>query len=273
MENLETLVQLWRGQPPQQVTLGKLKTDPAYQPRNHFLAPYKDRTRLVNESEAHIARLADRLALGDLDPLLAAQIEGKLFIVDGHHRLKAYKRVGRGTVPVHVLPMSAEQAGMASKLVNCSGVKLAMHSEQSRECAWQTLAVMTRRARQRTPEGFSARAFALQYGTTKDTVCRMLKRLPEVNPKEYQPEACDCGTGWPQWKNVKGNATRDRYDDVPLDTRERHRDEQRAAKVAAMIDKDGVDAFLRSITLLRDEAVTEAATQLAEVMPGDPLDY
>jgi hypothetical protein len=118
--------------------------------------------------------------------------------------------------------MSAELAGMASKLVNCSGVKLAMHAEQSRECAWQTLAVMTHCGQREAPQEFSARAFALQYGTTKDTVCRMLKRLREVNPKEYQPEACDCGTGWPQWRNVKGNATRDRYEDLPIDTRERH---------------------------------------------------
>jgi hypothetical protein len=43
--------------------------------------------------------------------------------------------------------------------------------------------------------------------------------------------------------------------------------------MATMIEKDGMDAFLRSISLLRHEAVIEAAAQLAEVIPSDASGY
>lgn len=273
MENVGALLAHWQEQQPQQIALGKLKADPAYQPRDPRLAPFKERARLERESEDHIARLATHSAHGELEPLLVAQVAQVLYVVDGHHRLKAHKRASRRTAAVRILTVTAEQARMVSKLVNCSGAKLTMHAEQSRECAWQTLAYLTGYGRWGLPDRVSLRDFGDTYGTAHETVRRMLRKLSQVNRDDYTADACDAGTGWPQWKHVKGNAIRGRFADVAEDVRERHRDEKRAAKLAAMIDRDGTEAFLRSLAMLENEAVTAAAEQLTEALADDIADY
>jgi filamentous hemagglutinin len=43
-------------------------------------------------------------------PIVAAEVEDRLIIVDGHHRAQAAIRAGIGEVPVRVAPVNAEQA-------------------------------------------------------------------------------------------------------------------------------------------------------------------
>lgn len=261
LQKLEALLSAWRTTAPQEVPLGRLKEAEAYQPRNVRLAPYRDRGRLESASEAHIEDLAAKLADGhDLEPLLVARIGGELFLIDGHHRLRAYRRERRRSVPVRIRESSEAEALLASKAANCDGVKLPMHAEQKREAAWQYLALRTGRGRNGLPEGESLRDIARTFGAGKSTVARMARRLPTVAAGDFPPEACDPGTDWPQWKHVKGNAPRDAFADAP----ESAKDAQRATKLAAMIERDGIDAFLRSLRLLEAEAIAEAADRLAE---------
>jgi hypothetical protein len=77
-----------------------------------------------------------------LEPLLVAEIEGRLGVVDGHHRLKAYRRAQRETIPAPVMPMNRQQAVLVSKLLNCADRALEMHPEQRRDVAWQYLVVV-----------------------------------------------------------------------------------------------------------------------------------
>jgi len=273
-ERLESLLAEWRAIEPQQATLGHIEQAEAYQPRNNRLAPYKDRGRLEDASEAHVADLASKLGDGrDLDPLLVARIDGTLYLIDGHHRMKAYRRAGRQSVPVRIRDSTLADALTASKAVNCDGVKLPMHAEQRREAAWQYLAMLTMQGRRDLPEGESQRGIGRTFGVGKDTIGAMLRKLPKVNPGDYSADACDPGTDWPQWRIVKGNAWRDAFADVPEDLRERHKDERRAAKLARLIDSDGLDAFLRSLRLLEVEAVTTAADRLAEAGGSEGDDY
>lgn len=273
MEKLETLLARWRCLEPQAVPLGRLKSHPMFQPRDTRLAPYRDRGRLESESERHVDDLASKLEDGrDLEPVLAARIDGKLWLIDGHHRLKAYRRRQRSTVPARIMDTTRDAALMVSKAVNCDGVKLPMHAEQKREAAWQYLAMRTNRGRRELPDGESLRAIGRTFGVGKDTMARMHREyVPKVNPSDYSAEACDPGTGWPQWKHVKGNAWRDAFDDADGEARERHKDERRAAKLATMIERDGLDAFLRSVRLLAVEAASIAAEQL-EAAHGDTAD-
>ncbi|AUZ55375.1 hypothetical protein B1L07_10050 [Stenotrophomonas acidaminiphila] len=186
--------------------------------------------------------------------------------------MKAYRRARRLSVPVRVRGTTRAEALMVSKMVNCDGAKLPLHRDQQRESAWQYLAAATSQGRRGLPEGESLRSIGGAFGVDKSTVGRMVKRLPQVSPADYQPDACDPGTGWPQWKHVRGNACRDRFADVPEDVRERHRDERRAAQMAKIIERDGRDAFLRSLRLLADDAISEAGERLAEVYEGE-ADY
>jgi ParB-like chromosome segregation protein Spo0J len=274
MENLESLLAHWRLQEPQRVSLGSLRTDPAFQPRDVTLAPFRDRGRLEAESARHVEQLTRALSgAGELEPLLAARIGGKLIVVDGHHRLAAHRRSGRSHVLARVLETTTESALFVSKLANCGGAKLLMHAEQQRECAWQYLARVTMRGRLPLAPGQSTRTLAALFGTSHDTISKMVQKLPKVDLGDYQTEAHDPGTAWPRWKYVKGNAWRDAFAEVSADARERHRDERRAGKLAALIDRDGMDAVLRSLRLLNQEALIEAAEKLAE-SSGDPTaDY
>lgn len=270
MEKLETLLVEWRSTTPQHVPTGSVKSSTAFQPRDTRLAPYADRTRLEAESERHVADLARALSGGrELDPLLVARIGGTLTVVDGHHRLKAYHREQRATIPVCIMDTTERMALLVSKLANCDGAKLPMHDEQRRECLWQYLAAATLQGRRVLPDGLSLRKLADRFGPSHATVSAMLKRLPQVTQSDYSEDACDPGTGFPRWMYVKGNAFRDAYADMPQEQQERHRDERRAAKIAAIIGRDGLAAFLRSLRLLELEAVDQAAESLAAAHAGE----
>ncbi len=272
-QKLEALLSEWRALEPQEVALGQLREAEGFQPRNVRLAPFKDRGRLESASEAHIDDLAAKLADGrDLEPLLVARIDGALFLIDGHHRLRAYRRERRRSVPARIRESTQAEALLASKAVNCDGVKLPMHAEQKREAAWQYLAMQTARGRLELPGGDSLRGIARTFGVSKSTLSRMAQRLPSVTLGDYSADACDPGTGWPQWKHVKGNAWRDAAAEVPEDVRERHRDERRAAQLGKIIDRDGLEPFLRSLRLLEVEGIAEAADRLAEAH-GEAADY
>jgi len=190
----------------QRQPLAVLKTDDTFQPREARVVPFKDQVKGERRSEEHIGTM--RLALEaahsiELEPVLVAQVEGVLYVVDGHHRLKAYSRAQRETIPARVLPMTRTGAVLVSKLVNCSERALEMHPEQKRDAAWQYLAAVTHRGARGLPEGESLRAIAGRFGIGKDTVRTMLRKLPDVNPRDWQGAALDSGTGWPRWKDIR----------------------------------------------------------------------
>ncbi len=274
-EKLETLLAAWRAVEPQQVALGKLKEDPMFQPRNLRLIPYADRGRQEAASENHVADLAAKLTNGrELEPLLVARIDGKLWLIDGHHRLKAYRRQQRRTVPVRIMDADQTTALMVSKVVNCDGVKLPLHTRQKADGAWQYLAHVTARGRLPLPGGESQHSLERTFGVPRTTIRRMLKRLPTIKLSEFGPEACDAGTGWPQWRQCCGNAWKSFCDDVPEDKREQHLIERTAARLAAIKDKTGAEVFLKALKALQDEAIAEAADKLAEAeATEDAADY
>jgi hypothetical protein len=138
------------------VPLADLKTDEALQPRDSRIVPFREKEQVESRSEASIDLLFQVLMASlsvELEPLLATEMDGRLWVVDGHHRLKAYRRAKRETAPVRAMPMERQRAVLVSKLVNCVGRALEMHSEQRRDAAWQYLNAITRQATQPLPEG------------------------------------------------------------------------------------------------------------------------
>ncbi|WP_181302236.1 ParB/RepB/Spo0J family partition protein [Rhodanobacter sp. PCA2] len=193
------------------VAITELRTDDALQPRDIRLVPYAERTRTEGRSEDHIGTMLLALRASaevQLEPLLLAEIDGSLFVVDGHHRLKAYQRAQRETIPARVMPMKHHMAVMVSQLVNCEGRSLEMHQEQRRESAWQYLAHVTQRGARGLPAGESMRTIAARFGIpTHVTISNMLRRLPTVSPQDFTTEAHNPGTGFPQWRHVRGPRT------------------------------------------------------------------
>jgi ParB-like chromosome segregation protein Spo0J len=192
--------------------------------------------------------------------VLVADVGGGLFVVDGHHRLKAYRRAQRETIPARVYPMDRHRAVVVSKLVNCGERALEMHPEQCRDAAWQYLAAVTRRGAMKLPPGDSCRTLAGRFGIGKDTVSNMLRKLPKVNPTDYAG-ALDPGTGWPRWRTVREGPAGWKQDLEEMDVEQvtQHRAEAMAKKIGALMDSDTPEVFRRALLLLKIEAQLEAA--------------
>lgn len=276
MEKIKRTLAKWRELPPEPLPLASIETDPALQPRADDAVSYRDRLRLEQASDEHIAHMRALVEVRSIDtePVLVAKCGGRLLLVDGHHRLEAYRRAGRETIPARVLAIDRRAAVMASKLVNADATKLPMHLEQKRDALWQYLAEVT--ARGRLPLPASLREIAATFGVPNTTAQRMAKKVAKIDARDYSPEACDPGTGWPRWRHAKGNAPRDRFADVPLETRQRAQAERLAAKVAKLWADAGPEVAELAAGLLRAEGRDDVADLLDAVEDaavGDPDDY
>jgi len=258
MENLDTLLTQWRSIEPAMIEIINIKVDPAFQPRNERLPPFKDQGRMHKTSQHHEDILTGKLGDGrELDPLLIARIDGCLYLIDGHHRLAAYQREVRTHVPACVRDSTELEAFKASLAVNCDYLKLPMHPEQCREAAWQYIAILTKKGKREWPKDISRRDIGRTFGVSHDTIATMAQRAVKVNIADFTPEACHPGTRWPHWKWVKGNAWRDIFNDVSTDIREQHRVERLAIKYGKDIEKYGFDVFRRAVELIDRETEDE----------------
>jgi uncharacterized ParB-like nuclease family protein len=250
----------------QHLPLASLKTDDALQPREARMVPFRDQARVERRSEEHIGTM--RLALEaahsiELEPVLVADVAGVLYVVDGHHRLKAYRRAQRETIPARVMPLSKLEAVMVSKLVNCAERALEMHKEQRLDAAWQYLAAVTRQGAAGLPEGDSCKKVAGRFGIGHGTVHRMLQKMPKVNPRDWHGAALDSGTGFPRWRKVReaGADWQQNETEMDMDQIVQHEAEQVAKKIGALMDKTTPEAWKRAVRMLGSEAQLEAVNQ------------
>lgn len=261
MQKWTDILEAWRTLPTTPIKRSTIKTDPALQPRSLQAVAFKQRDKARNESEAHIAALADRLrACQDLDPILVAEIDGRLYVVDGHHRTAAYKDARKGVIPARILKTDWPAAVAISKIVNLDHRALRMHRDQAREACWQYLAIVTRRGRIPHGDTTSCRKAAAMFNVSPDTAHRMIRALPGVNLRGYRREALDPGTEWPLWRYCKGNA--DPFDMAP----DHARAEKQAEKIAALLGK--ADADINTAALLR--LLRQCPTEPGDLPPPLP---
>lgn len=264
------------------VAITELQTDDSLQPRELRAVPFARQRSVETRGEEHIGTL--RLSLEaansvELEPLLVAEIDGGLFVVDGHHRLKAYQRAQREIVPVRVVPMEHRRAVMVSKLVNCEARALEMHPEQRKDAAWQYLAHVTCQGAVGLPAGESLRTVAGRFGVGYGTAQRMLRRLPKVNPKEYPEAAHDPGTGFPRWRHVReaGAGWRDMESKMTPEQITRREAEKAARKLGDLIDKTSPEGWRLALEILVSEGRQKARiaedreflAEIAEPVTGD----
>lgn len=280
MEKLEQTLSRWRQATPRHVPCNGIRTDPALQPRDEKLVPYRDRHRLEKQSAEHVAAmrgLLDSSTSAQLEPVLLADVGGTLLLVDGHHRLTAYRAQRRVAIPARVLETSRERALLASKLVNLDGAKLPLHPEQRREAAWQYLASVTHSGALPLPSGESLRTVAGRFGIAHSTVSAMLKRLPEVIPGEFAGEACDPGTGWPRWRYLRSDPWKAGADAMQPEQRMRWQAERMAKSLARLLDGTDPAVWLRAVGLLYLDAKNvqeaEALDALATLADLDTEDF
>lgn len=265
------------------VPLGDIKTHPGLQPRDTTLLSARDRVRQDDQSELHVRDMAELLKAdprAELVPVELADIGGTLYVVDGHHRLKAYRRARRSAAPARVRAMTWHEASHASKLANLSLAKMEMRPAQKRNALWHHLAFLTDFGARSLPEEVALKKTAGHFGVSRNTLRSMIRRLPEVDPKAYPGEQRDAITGWPHWKAVSTEAGA-MYQAMQDATRDAWRARKCAEALIRLRERWGADALLDGAALLLAEAkdpealqdASELAHAVAEVavegLPGD----
>jgi hypothetical protein len=265
----------WLKVSPKGVPLAELRTDEAFQPRSAASLGPRDRSRADEDSANHVRVLVGRLKASvsrELAPVLVADIDGAFYVVDGHHRTRAYACAKRDRIPARVLKVSRADAVMVSKLVNFGAEMLPMHPRQAAEACWQFLAHISLRGRVEAP---STRSMEGQFGVSHSTVATMIRKIPTVTPADFAPTACDPGTGWPLWKHVRGNAYR-LEDELTVEQRVFRRAEKLAQKIAGVLDKADPEALPLALDLLladvTDPDRKEGLAKLKDYACADGLD-
>lgn len=252
------------------VALPDVKTHKHLQPRCERLVPYKDAGRTKLLSEDHCQVLCSTLDasqevelepiwLADIPAIPGKNIEAGMYVVDGHHRLRAYGKASRKTIPARILPMDFASAVIVSKPVNCNGCKLLMHREQRLDAAWQYLAaVMEQGARPLLPNGESLRSVASKFGIGHQTVSRMLAELRKVSLEEYPPDTRDPGTNWPRWKYVRTPKSiwQTPVEMLPDDARTLRNAESLARAIAGMMENSSPEERALALRMLAAEEVS-----------------
>lgn len=193
-------------QEPRDVSLGDIRADPRLQARDELLVPMRFRPAYQRESEKQIAMLCATLlasAKVQLTPILLACIDGLLYVIDGHHRVAAYRKAKREAIPAQVANMTWVEAAVTSKAANClNHSTLAPYAEERKEWAWQYILHATRGGVSK-PKGLTVRKVADAFKLTRNQTHPLLQAADRFDPTLYGPEACDSLTGFPKWRYVQ----------------------------------------------------------------------
>ncbi|MCA1971547.1 MAG: ParB/RepB/Spo0J family partition protein [Caenispirillum sp.] len=131
-EALALLDSAWEGpleEVPEEVPLEKLEVLPQV---------FQLRGRQEPDAD-HVWKL-QRIVLerGPLDPVEVVHVAGRFFVVDGHHRVEAYREAGwrKQPVPVRVIPERPSRAALRAGAAN-SRLRLQMREWERSEAAWK----------------------------------------------------------------------------------------------------------------------------------------
>jgi len=254
MKNLDAFVDEWRGIAAQLLDVDAIKTHPGLQFRSIAAVPTGEQYRKSRESASHVLSLRDAATVAgkDLEAILVAQIEGELWVVDGHHRLDAYRKLGR-PIPARVMVTDMARAAALAMVANFTNVKLPLHKDQARECAWQYMAWVTLRGKVPHAAVSSIRKTQARFPIVgRGSIERMANAVGSVKPSEYVGGDRNPLTHWPTWRAV---TKRKRPEpDGPEPTRAT-RLEKKATKFAMVILKmqdENSEALSLAMAKLRD---------------------
>lgn len=108
----------------------------------------------------------------------------------------------------------------------------------------------------------------------------MRHKLSKVNPKDWNSDALDPGTGFPRWRYVReaGAGWLDMQSKMTPEQAMQHEAEKLAKKIGALIDKATPEATRRALAMLANEAKLAANNAdtlafLAEIADTDGKDF
>lgn len=263
----------------QTLSLDDVHIHEALQPRSVRVLRNSQRNAAEQRSAGNVANLRCTLRASkraQLDPVLVAWIDGKHFIVDGHHRVRAYRAENRPTIPARVVRMDLAAAVLASKLVNLTGRAMPMEKAQCIEAAWQHLAGLTDGGNKPLPAGVTFEMLEARLGVGHSTLHRMMQRLTRIIPSEWKKEDCDPGTGFPTWTAARSMVWNWKDDGMTYEQALQHRAARLAATLAKQLEEQPPDVrelafkiLARDARQLADEV--EAFRELEAAGEPDPF--
>lgn len=192
-KKLEELQALWDGKPTDSVALSDGSgAFPSRLPlKSISLLPSvfqcrfgaNEKTGVTTDGKAHVAGLAAELnasAAKELDPITVMRIDGKTILIDGHHRLHAYKAAKRSEIPVEYFSgKGGPQTALLKVGAENRKTKLTMSAGDRSQWAWELTKA----------ECYSKSEIRAGSGVSTGTVSTMRTRLGEYQSKgEPLPE-------------------------------------------------------------------------------------
>ena len=257
MNSIEARLAQLLAAPVQRLAVDEVHTDDQFQPRTRRLVPIRKRGPVAERSEVHTAAMRGALEANgttQLDPVLVALVDGEPFIVDGHHRLHAYRLAKRETIPARVVQMPRKTAVLVAKLANCTPRALEMHPEQYREAGWQYLYAITQGGNLTLAAvGESERSIAVKFRVARETVRSWIRNAACVDLTQFNPEALDPGTGAPCWRYVRTHlgGWAGMNEEIDMQTRLQHQGEKLAEFIAAKIEAADPEVQRIALRMLR----------------------
>jgi len=253
------------------VPITDIKTDERLQPRNLNLVPWKKQDSVKRESDKHTQTLRELLESSkqkQLTPIDIVELNGKLTVVDGHHRLRAYKKANRKEIPIRKLEIDFKQAYIRARTANAEGRSLSMHAEQCSEAAWQILLDHTKGGTRKLPKGMSVALIAARTGASNSTVGRMYKRAMKEHStwrELYTGVLCDPVTSYPFWKHARGTSWQDGKFKVSEDKKWDINVAQAAKTIGRLLERFDTETVIA--------ALRELAEQERIERDGIPLEF
>lgn len=253
---------------PTMVLVRTVKKLPALQPRRGEACIRREAELDARQGEQQIDRLIDWLREHpgeDVEPVLLTDVDNKLYVVDGHHRLAAYQRTGRQGIPARVRKVPFKRAVHIAALANLTGEKRVLTSGQRLEAAWQWLAEVTLGGRRELPQGVTTRSVAKQYGVGRQSVQRMKEQLAEARAnrkaRTFGLHEINTVTGRPLWRYARRQGDWQDREAGPDEIHSRKVD-QMAARLSTWIERDGPQVFRDACALLGYESAAAAVASL-----------
>ena len=207
--DLRSVFRLWEDVDIKEVPLAMIKTRPDLQPRNPMLiSGVIDRMRRIdclNDTVDNLFHSLKQDANHNAPPVWLVALDTGLYLVDGHHRLKAYRKANRKTIPARILrhEQGNEKAILASRLINTTGSRVGLHPAEIREVAWATISELMNFGKRTWEQvgryGHSIRSICAAFGNGISTgsVHSMTRYVPRI---AEHPDVDN--RKWPTWQGA-----------------------------------------------------------------------
>lgn len=156
----------------------------------HEIIEMPDLFQMRGMSDRHVSDLVRAIQnVGELDPVTVVQVGAKAILIDGHHRLAAYRQAKRMTgIPVRYFSGTLEEALLEAGQAN-SKAKLPMTSQERQNCAWRLVLL-----------GKHSKA---QIGKASGVSTSQIGNMREVM-KKLSVEAFECRAWWQARERARG---------------------------------------------------------------------